>query len=73
MATYVIKVKRGSTDEMRLEKYLVNSNIHFETRPGVFETNYIEVDIEKAAWKQMKANLDLTVTTRYCDFKGIKG
>lgn len=69
MKDYVVKAQIGSTDEVRVKKYLEKAGIEYSTSKGVFETNYIRFKADKATWKQIKKDLDLAVDSMYCTFR----
>lgn len=69
MKDYAVKVKIGSTDEVRVEKYLRKAGIEYSKTKGVFETNYIRFKADRPTWKQIKKDLNLAVDSVYCTFR----
>ena len=69
MKNYIVRAQIGSTDEVRVKKYLEKAGIEYSTNKGAFETNYIRFKTDKATWKQIKKDLDLAVDTVYCSFR----
>lgn len=73
MKNYVIKVKRGSTDQVRVKKYLEGAGIDFGPSAGISETEFIRINgLKKSQWKQIKKDLNLAVDDVYCTFKELK-
>lgn len=69
MKDYVVNVKNGSTDKIRVEKYLKNLRIKYEESEGVFDSTYIRFKTNKSTWKRIKNDLGLTVDAVYSKFK----
>lgn len=69
MKDYVVRAKIGSTDEVRVQRYLEKAGIEYSNSKGVFDTNYIRFKTDKTTWKQIKKDLGLVVDQVYCTFK----
>lgn len=69
MKNYVIKVKQGSTDEVRVKKILKGMGVGHNDRVGVLGTTYVSIEVEPEVYDVIKNKLDLTEETIYCNFR----
>ena len=73
MKDRVIKVAIGSTDEVKVKKYLKKAEKEFSVSNGVFETNFIRFKSKKKFVKRMQKDLNLVVDSVYYTFGELKG
>ena len=73
MKDRVIRVAIGSTDEVKVKKYLKKAEKEFSVSKGVFETSYIRFKSKKKFVKRMQKDLNLVVDSVYYTFGELKG
>lgn len=67
---YKLNVKRGSTDEIRVKKYLKEKGIEFVESTGVLGSVYIDFSgVDKEEIKMIKKDLDLVPQTVFYTFR----
>lgn len=66
MRNYSLRVVIGSTDEVRVKKYLEKKGITYSEDLGVFSSNYLKFRANKKTWKKIKKDLDLVINSVYC-------
>lgn len=66
MKNYSLRVAIGSTDEVRVKKYLEKKGISYTEDVGVFSSSYVRFKANKKTWKKIKKDLDLVIDSVYC-------
>ena len=73
MKDRVIRVAIGSTDEVKVKKYLKKAEKEFSVSTGVLDTSYIRFKSKKKFVKRMQKDLNLVVDSVYYTFGELKG
>lgn len=73
MKDRVIRVAIGSTDEVKVKKYLEKAEKEFSVSNGVLEAIYIRFKSKKKFVKRMQKDLNLVVDSVYYTFGELKG
>ena len=66
MKNYSLRMSIGSTDEVRVKKYLEKKGISYTEDAGIFTSSYIRFRANKKTWKKIKKDLDLVIDSVYC-------
>ena len=73
MKDRVIRVAIGSTDEVKVKKYLKKAEKKFSESKGVLDTIFIRFKSKKKFVKRMQKDLNLVVDSVYYTFGELKG
>ena len=73
MKDHVIRVSIGSTDEVKVKKYLKKAEKEFSVSRGVLDASYIRFKSKKKFVKRMRKDLNLVVDSVYYTFGELKG